>query len=78
MEDQVVKLISETIHQGFQNTNQKIDAITTALSKHVEKDEVYWKMIDDQKAQLRLIRWLGGSGVAGSLGLWILNKLHIL
>lgn len=78
MDEQVVELIRDTIKQGFEHTNSKIDALTESFETHVGKDAGYWRQIDEQKAQMRLIKWLGGTGVASSVALWILNKLHIL
>lgn len=75
---QVIELIRDTIKQGFENTNSKIDRLTESFETHVGKDADYWRKIDEQKAQMRLIKWLGGTGLGTSFTLWILNKLHIL
>jgi hypothetical protein len=44
------------------------------MRDHIEKDEAYWRRLDDQRAQLRLIKWVGGSGVLGSVALWLWQK----
>jgi hypothetical protein len=74
MDEQHIELIRDTIKQGFENTNQKIDGMSEALSRHVEKDEVYWKKIDDQEAQIRLVKGVGGSGLVVSAVAWLWQK----
>ena len=75
MDEQHIELIRDTIKQGFENTNDKIDALTVALSDHVKKDDSYWKKIDDQQAQIRLVKAVGSSGLVVSAALWLWNKL---
>lgn len=73
MDETHVELIRDTIKQGFDLTNQKIDTMTASFHDHVEKDEQYWKTIDEQRAQLRLIKYLGGGGIGTAIGAWLYN-----
>ena len=78
MDTQTVELIRDAIKDGFAHTNQKIDELTESFQSHVGKDENYWRKMDEQQAQLRLVKWLGGTGLGASGVMWILNKLHII
>ena len=63
------------LRDRFDAQDTVLQEIKTSLREHVDKDEVYWKQIDDQKAQLRLVKWLGGTGAVGSAVLWAWQKL---
>lgn len=78
MDDQHIELIRDTIKQGFESTNQKIDSMAEAFKEHTTKDEGYWRQIDEHRGQLRLVKWLAGTGLGGSAVMWILNKLHLI
>ena len=67
--------IVEMLRDRFDAQDAVLQEIKTSIHEHVEKDETYWKQIDDQKAQLRLVKWLGGTGVVGSAILWAWQKL---
>lgn len=70
MDEQIVDLIRDQ----FKTVHEKIDAIHTDMQAHTAKDERYWSKIDEQQAQLGVIKWLG-SGISGSAMLaWLYSK----
>ena len=71
IETQIVNMIRDR----FDAQDVVLQEIKVSLREHVEKDEAYWKQIDDQNAQIRLVKWLGGTGVVGSAALWAWQKL---
>lgn len=77
MDAQHLQLIRDTISQGFKNTNEKVDAMAEAFSKHAEKDEAYWKTIDDLKAQGRLIKIIGGSSIGTAFAAWLWHQFGL-
>lgn len=81
MDDHIVDLIrdqfkaaSEHSNTRFDSVEEKLTAMTTALSAHVEKDETYWKQIDGQQAQFRLIKGLFGGGAFVAAVTWIYER----
>ena len=76
MDEQVVELIRDTIKQGFENTNEKIDRIATSLDTHITKDGEYWKKIDVQQGQIRLLKGIGGSSIVSAIAVYLWNKFH--
>lgn len=70
MDEQIVDLLRDQ----FKTMNDKIDSLHEDVRSHVQKDERYWGKIDEQQAQIGVIRWLG-SGVSGSALLaWLYSK----
>lgn len=83
MQDAQVGLIISAINQVNQNVtdiredmrllrsdmNEKIEEVKKQVKEHEEKDETYWKQINDRQAQLTLIKGLTFS----SFGLWVIT-----
>ena len=62
----------------FDSLDRKLDALHETFKEHVNKDETYWKKLDQQEGQLRLVRWVSGSGIITGIGtaaLWVYKKL---
>lgn len=74
MDEQVVELIRDQIKQGFEHSNQKIGDLCDIMRSHVDKDLEYWKKIDEQQAQIRLVKSIGGSGLFISAVAWLWQK----
>ena len=73
------KLLNQQLFDMLRDRFDVIDAsikdVKSLIEVHTEKDEHYWKMIDDQQAQLRMVKWLS-TGLSGSaLTAWLWNKL---
>ena len=70
MDEQIIDLLRDQ----FKTMNEKIDSLREDMRGHIEKDELYWGKIDEQQAQLGLIKWLF-SGASGSAALaWLYSK----
>lgn len=73
MRDQF-KLIHDKIDMTHETVNAKIDEMKATIGLHADEDRRYWKAIDEQKAQLGLIKWMF-SGASGSAILaWLYSK----
>ncbi len=69
MDDQIVNLLRDRL-EAIDNNVQRVHE---AMESHLERDEHYWRKIDEQQAQLGVIKFLG-SGVSGSALLaWLYN-----
>lgn len=53
----------------FDGVDAKLDTHQTAMTEHIETDRQYWKMLDEQQAQLSLIKrvFWGGVSLAGTV-----------
>lgn len=71
MDDQTVELIRDQ----FSVLHEKIDALNATVRAHVEKDERYWGKIDEQAAQMKLIKFLFGGTTGSAIIAWIVGKL---
>lgn len=67
MEDAVLELIRDQ----FVHLNTKLDLINTTIEKHIDKDEEYWRKIDQVEGQISLLKWLGGSISFSGLLAWL-------
>jgi RNA binding exosome subunit len=72
VDEQIVDLIRDqfkAVHDKIDMThdavNSKIDEMKETVNSHVEEDRRYWLAIDEQKAQLGLVKWIF-SGASGS------------
>lgn len=70
MDDQVLAMMRDR----FDALDEKLTAMTAALQAHHEKDERYWLKIDQQQAQISLMRWLLGGGAGAALIAWIVER----
>jgi len=62
------------LRDRFDAQDMVLRDIKESLVDHTKKDEHYWKMIDDQQAQLRMVKWMS-TGLSGSaLTAWLWNK----
>jgi RNA binding exosome subunit len=73
LENQVLEMVRDR----FDAQDVMLNEIKESIRDHVTKDEAYWRQIDDQKAQLKLVKWIGGTGIFSSAVIWIWQKfLH--
>ena len=70
MDDQLVELLRDR----FNAIDAKLDEAKESFDKHAASDEKYWKLIDAQKAQLSLVKWVTGGAAGSSLIAWLFNK----
>ena len=68
--------IVQMIRDRFNNVDKDNTEMLTCLKDHIQKDEKYWKKIDTQEAQIRLIKWLAGSGLGTAIGAWFYNTFR--
>jgi hypothetical protein len=61
MDDQLLKLLLGR----FDHLDMTLNEMKDTFKEHTAKDEVYWKRLDAQEAQLGLVKWVGG-GIGGS------------
>lgn len=70
MDDQLIELIRDR----FDSVDAKLNQQQASFELHAQNDEKYWKLIDEQQAQLSLIKWIS-SGLSGSALLaWLYTK----
>lgn len=57
----------------FDNVDAKLDAAKESFDAHAATDASYWKVLDEQQAQLSLIKRLfwGGVSLAGTIGTYL-------
>lgn len=65
-EDNIVQLIRDR----FTNVDHDNAEMLSCLKEHIAKDEEYWRKVDDTHAQVRLVKWVAGSGLLGAIGNW--------
>jgi hypothetical protein len=70
MDEQVLAMMRDR----FDSLDETLKTMNASLTTHVEKDERYWLKIDQQQAQISLIRWLCGGGAGAALVAWIVEK----
>lgn len=58
MDDQLFSFMKDR----FDSVDTKLDIHQTAMNEHIEVDRQYWKMLDEQQAQLSLIKRLFQAG----------------
>ena len=59
----------------FDKIDKDLFALGQRLTEHTEKDERYWSMLDQQQAQLSLIKWAFGSTTLAGILLLAYNRL---
>jgi hypothetical protein len=62
------------IRDNFSQLHAKCDSIQESINVHVEKDEQYWKDLDEMKGQMSLVKWLFGSISLSGLGAWLFSN----
>lgn len=63
----------EMIRDSLSDLKETCHGIRQDMISHIEKDEVYWRKIDQTEGQLSLIKWIGGSlSLSGFLG-WLFS-----
>lgn len=57
----------------FDNVDAKLDAAKESFDAHAATDASYWKVLDEQQAQLSLIKRMfwGGVSLAGTIGTYL-------
>ena len=70
-DEQVIKLIENQLNQ----LNDRLDIIHSDIKDHLYKDLEYWRKVDQQEAQLSLLRYLvGGIPVVVGGIIWMLER----
>lgn len=66
--------VIELLRDRFDKLDTELNDLHTTLKDHTKIDERYWGKIDQQEAQLSLVKWVS-SGVSGSaLIAWLYAK----
>lgn len=57
----------------FDGVERKLDEHREAMDVHIETDRQYWKVLDEQQAQLSLIKrvFWGAVSLAGTIGTYL-------
>lgn len=64
----------DMINRRFDSLDDTLKDLNTTMKDHVEKDERYWLKIDQQQAQISLMKWLLGGGAGAALIAWFIDK----
>lgn len=72
-DDQILELLRDR----FDKVDKDLSKLADDLSDHYEKDERYWGMIDEQQAQLKLIKRVAAGGGGAALFTWLATKFGI-
>jgi hypothetical protein len=72
MDDNILGLLRDRFNKVDRDNQEMLDC----LKAHITKDELYWKKIDDQQAQIRLVKYLGGSGLGAAVLHWLYNTFR--
>ena len=67
--NQNVTEIREDMRNLRADVNEKIEEVKAELKEHEDKDDMYWKQIDDRQAQFMMLKGL----TFGSFGLWVIT-----
>lgn len=70
MDDQLIEMIRDR----FDDMGAKLDDAARHLKEHVDTDARYWRLIDEQQAQISLLRWMTGGGATTALATWLYSK----
>ena len=71
MDAYIFKMLTDRLESIDQNVRE----LVVALKEHSENDAKYWKKIDEQNAQISLLRWLRGGGGFLLFMSWLKTKL---
>lgn len=71
MDQQVVNLIRDQ----FKALSDKVDTVHNVVREHVEEDQKYWAMIEQQRGQMSLLKAIFGASGFSALVAWIYNSL---
>lgn len=70
VDEQIVNMLRDR----FDSVDAKLKEMSGSFDAHVEMDQVYWKKIDQQEAQVNVFKWIT-SGLSGSaLMAWLYEK----
>ena len=67
MDEQIIELLRDR----FDRLDVELSVISTTLKEHCENDATYWKKIDENEAQLRVIKWLSSSAAGSAVMAWL-------
>lgn len=70
MDEQVLEMMRDR----FDAIDDTLKALNTNLREHTEKDDRYWLKIDQQAAQIGLIKWIFGGGAFAAVVVWYMDK----
>jgi len=78
MDDQLFRMIQDRFDaqdKRFDSQDKDLADIKELIEKHTEKDETYWKKLDNQEAQLSTLKKVG-AGFVSAVGLveWFFRK----
>ena len=71
MDQQLVEMIRDR----FDRVDTALEEARATMHAHIEKDEQYWKQLDQQSGQISLLKWLGGGAGLTIIGKWIYERL---
>ena len=71
MDDQLVAMIRDR----FNKVDADNEILIHDLKEHTDKDAVYWRKIDEQHAQIGLMKWLIGTSAGSAALAWLYSKL---
>ena len=69
------KQVVDMIRDRFDKVDIALEEVRTTFDKHSEKDEVYWRRVDQRDAQLSVFKWITGGMSGSALLAWIYEKL---
>ena len=70
MDEQIVELLRDR----FDNLDRELKTINETIKDHVDTDTRYWKKIDQQEAQLSVVKWLTSGAAGTGLLAWLYNQ----
>lgn len=70
MDQQLLALMRDR----FDAIDTTLKDLNESLKAHTEKDDRYWLKIDQQAAQISLIRWICGGGAFAAFVAWVIEK----
>jgi hypothetical protein len=68
------------IRDRLESIDDHLAKLSHSLEQHVDKDSRYWQQIDQQNAQISLLKWMfSGAILAGftSAGSWLATKFGL-
>lgn len=69
MDEYVIQMIRDRFNQVDRDNQEMLDCVRD----HIKKDELYWKKIDRNEANIGLLKWLAGSGLGTATAAWFYN-----
>lgn len=70
MDPQAFKLLVDR----FDRQDATLARVENLMTKHIEKDEVFWKKVDRVSTQVGMVKYLLGVPGVGGFLLWVWQK----